>query len=134
MLKTLIAAILLTLTTATPPAPLITYSEQAKTFTVRFEAGASWACVAYESKSETIEQEGKTVPYAFHFCGPVSKEVSVLKVSWEGANCYVWDTTDDCPSGGLWDVYAEVQYENPVDANGATTFSDAKSNILTVKH
>jgi len=136
MLKSLIVATLLALTAvaATPSAPKLSYDEATKQFTATFDKGAEWACLAYASTTETIEQEGKTVPYVFHFCGPLNPTGNRIVTGWNGANCYASSPDEEaCYSGTDWNIQLTVQY--PVENPGqATTMIDADSNIVTVKH
>jgi hypothetical protein len=131
MLKILLGA-LLALQVASPTKPTLGYNASSRVFTSTFVAGAEWACVEYASQTETIVQGDKTVPYAFHLCGPLSPATEQIQVSWEGANCYANSPSDYCPNDERWDIKVSLQYPNPPNKDGVTTFTTIESDPVTV--
>lgn len=107
-------------------APAISYKAEAELFTVTFDAGYVAACTIYQSTIDTIELDGKVVPYAPAHCGPLSVgvEQTAYVDDWDfivlvdGHNVPV-------PDGGDWDVWAELYTED-----GTAT----RTNVLRLHH
>ena len=97
-------------------APRISYNENDETFLVQFDKGFVAACTAYTSHIETIEIDGKTVPYEPRSCGMLELWIDQIQ--------YV-DDWPIAPNGGEWSVYAELYRE---DGSQETT------NTVVVKH
>jgi hypothetical protein len=98
-------------------APRLAYDASKEApFTITFDTPQFAACTVYQSLTETIEQEGKVVPYAPRHCGMFSTSRQLM---------YVDDWAYIIPNGGEWDVWAELYDEQ----NNQT-----QTNVVRVKH
>jgi hypothetical protein len=94
------------------------YPQNEAPFLVTFEPGLfGAACTVYQSLTETIVQDGKTVPYAPRHCGGFASEATQAS--------YVDDWAFIIPNGGEWDVWAELYTETGVEA---------RTNTIRVTH
>lgn len=102
-----------------PPSPTIQPNSTTSptTFLVAFERGAASACTVYRSRTETITQDGKTVPYAPRHCWLLAPDLSTYTDDW----AYI------SPDKGDWDIFAEVYYDRPKGTETRTT------NLLRVR-
>lgn len=100
-------------------APRIRYNPQNEApFLVTFEPNVyEVACTVYQSLTETIEQGGKTIPYAPRHCG-IFGDASTQ-------SSYVDDWDFIIANGGEWDVWAELYTQKGVEA---------RTNVIRVKH
>jgi len=131
-MKLAIAATLFSVILQMGGSPTLTYNQNTENFSVSFDKGASFACVAFKAHNQTIIQGGKKVPYEPRKCYGIGESMTGFQETWEDINCTVTDISKgqvDCPNGDLWDVRAEVQYETK-----GNQFETRSSNILTLKH
>lgn len=98
----------------------ITYMPTSQTFIVSFPKGADGACTVYKSLTETIEDEGKQVPYTPRHCW-LFEDPSLTE--------YDDDWSMITANGGNWEVSAEVFYPQQ-----GGTYREEVTNVLTVKH
>lgn len=130
MLMKLILTIFLTIQAI--GVPTLTYNQKAETFATTFTPGAVWACIDFKSHTQTIEQEGKQIPYEPRKCYGLDEATTLLTDDWSYINCTLTDINKgqvDCPAGDTWDVTTTVQYPK---SDGTT--NDVDSNTLTLKH
>lgn len=103
---------------------LISYNaDHARPFTITFPKGAVEACTVYTSTIETIEQDGKMVPYAPKHCWILLDN---------GMTSYDDDWNFIVPNGGDWKVHADIMYE--VIEHGGSTVKTISTPDITVKH
>lgn len=87
-------------------------------FLVTFSPGAVYACTIYTSTTETIMQDGKTVPYAPRHCWFVDEDATEYDDDWAFIE----------PAGSAWLVQATMYY--PVD--GGRSVRESVSNVVRV--
>lgn len=99
-------------------APTLRYDASRESpFTIAFDAGQFAACTVYASLTETIELDGKVVPYAPRHCGTLAGGLRQTS--------YVDDWSFIEPTGGSWDVWAELYDEDGVET---------RTNVIRLVH
>lgn len=103
LLPTILAAVL----ASTSPTIVPDNTTKPEHFTVSFDRGAVSACTVFKSLTETIEEDGQTVPYAPRHCWFLSPNSTSYVDDWAFIT-----KPDGTPWDSDWDIHAEVSYDD----------------------
>jgi hypothetical protein len=101
--------------------PVLTSSSEGKALHVEFSKGADAACSVFTSTFETIEEDGKTVPYEPRHCWILDPGVTSYNDDWAFIQ----------PNGHPWNVHVEVYYPAVDNSGWERTFF---SNPITITY